>query len=101
MGAQDSPNERGVMGSKASGEPSLLLSVSILHAMRGAVQAARAELAAAKAPVPPKALPAASTSGEGLHNAARSASRWGASTICHRLSRPCCTYGRPVTHLAE
>jgi len=67
VGAQDSPNERGVMGSKASGEPSLLLSVSILHAMRSAVQAARAELAAAKAPAPPKALPA-SSSGKKQHN---------------------------------
>lgn len=32
------------MSSKASGEPSLLLSVSILHAMRMALVAARAEL---------------------------------------------------------
>ncbi len=41
---QDSPNRRGVMGSKASGEPSLLLSVSILHALRAAVKAARQEV---------------------------------------------------------
>lgn len=32
------------MGSKASGEPSLLLSVSILHALRAAVNAARQEV---------------------------------------------------------
>ena len=32
------------MGSKASGEPSLLLSVSILHALRAAVKAARQEV---------------------------------------------------------
>ena len=41
---QDSPNTRGVMGSKASGEPSLLLSVSVLHALRAAVKAARREV---------------------------------------------------------
>lgn len=34
------------MGSKASGEPSLLLSVSILHALRAAVKAARREVGA-------------------------------------------------------
>jgi len=32
------------MGSKASGEPALLLSVSILHALRAAVKAARQEV---------------------------------------------------------
>ena len=44
MPLQDSPNTRGVMGSKASGEPSLLLSVSVLHALRAAVKAARKEV---------------------------------------------------------
>ena len=44
MPVQDSPNTRGVMGSKASGEPSLLLSVSVLHALRAAVKAARKEV---------------------------------------------------------
>ena len=44
MALQDSPNTRGVMGSKASGEPSLLLSVSVLHALRAAVKAAREEI---------------------------------------------------------
>ena len=44
MRLQDSPNTRGVMGSKASGEPSLLLSVSVLHALRAAVKAARKEV---------------------------------------------------------
>ena len=48
--AQDSPNPRGVMGSKASGEPSLLLSTSVIHAVRHACQAARATLAPAVAP---------------------------------------------------
>lgn len=46
MRLQDSPNTRGVMGSKASGEPSLLLSVSVLHALRAAVKAARREVGA-------------------------------------------------------
>lgn len=46
------------MGSKASGEPSLLLSVSILHAMRAAIKAARAELSDA---VPSAALPRVTT----------------------------------------
>jgi hypothetical protein len=41
---QDSPNLRGIMSSKACGEPSLLLSVSVLHAMRMAVKAGRAEI---------------------------------------------------------
>ena len=49
MPLQDSPNTRGVMGSKASGEPSLLLSVSILHALRAAVKAARKEVGAGAA----------------------------------------------------
>ncbi len=65
MSLQDSPNERGIMGSKASGEPSLLLSVSILHAMRMAVGAARAELAASQANTLPRVItPAACTPGE-------------------------------------
>lgn len=38
---QDSPNKKGVMGSKASGEPSLLLTTSVLYALRNAVKAAR------------------------------------------------------------
>ncbi|EIE21740.1 molybdenum cofactor-binding domain-containing protein [Coccomyxa subellipsoidea C-169] len=62
---KDSPNERGIMGSKASGEPALLLSVSILHAMRMAVGAARAELAAKQANTLPRVItPAACTPGE-------------------------------------
>jgi len=43
---QDSPNPRGVLGSKASGEPSLLLTTSILYALRSAVVSARETLAA-------------------------------------------------------
>lgn len=43
---QDSPNPRGILGSKASGEPSLLLSTSILYALRQAVVAAQKGLAA-------------------------------------------------------
>ena len=38
---QDSPNPKGVMSSKASGEPSLLLSTSVLYALRHAIVAAR------------------------------------------------------------
>ncbi|BDA47143.1 Xanthine dehydrogenase/oxidase [Coccomyxa sp. Obi] len=62
---KDSPNLRGIMGSKASGEPSLLLSVSILHAMRTAVKAARAELSDAVpyAVMPRVTTPAASSAG--------------------------------------
>ena len=41
---QDSPNPKGVMSSKASGEPSLLLSTSVLYAIRHAVVAARTSL---------------------------------------------------------
>lgn len=41
---QDSPNPKGVMSSKASGEPSLLLSTSVLYALRHAVDAARHSL---------------------------------------------------------
>ena len=41
---QDSPNPRGVMSSKASGEPALLLSTAVLHALRQATWAARAQL---------------------------------------------------------
>ena len=53
------------MGSKASGEPALLLSVSILHAMRAAVEAARAELAAKPAGSPSRIItPGACAAGE-------------------------------------
>lgn len=37
---QDSPNPKGVLSSKASGEPGVLLSVSILQALRSAAAAA-------------------------------------------------------------
>ena len=44
---QDSPNPKGVMSSKASGEPSLLLTTSVLYALRHAIVAARKGLQAA------------------------------------------------------
>jgi len=47
---QDSPNPKGVLGSKASGEPSLLLTTSILYALRNAVVSARDTLSAASNP---------------------------------------------------
>ena len=47
---QDSPNPKGVLGSKASGEPCLLLSTSVLHALRHATQAAQAALMPPVAP---------------------------------------------------
>lgn len=40
---QDSPNPKGIMSSKASGEPCLMLSTGILTALQNAVAAARAE----------------------------------------------------------
>ena len=46
------------MSSKACGEPSLLLSTSILHALRMAVQAARSELACLTC-APQRVLPSA------------------------------------------
>lgn len=46
---QDSPNRRGVLGSKACGEPSLLLAVSVLHALRMAASVARSDPARCKA----------------------------------------------------
>lgn len=42
--AQDSPNPRGIMSSKASGEPCLMLSAGVLAALQNAVAAARAEV---------------------------------------------------------
>jgi xanthine dehydrogenase molybdopterin-binding subunit B len=42
--AQDSPNPRGIMSSKASGEPSLMLSAGVLAALQNAVTAARTEV---------------------------------------------------------
>ena len=50
---QDSPNRRGIMGSKACGEPSLLLAVSVLHAFRMAANAARSDLARCNAVLSP------------------------------------------------
>lgn len=44
---QDSPNPKGVLSSKASGEPSLLLTTSVLYALRQAVLAARSDLSVA------------------------------------------------------
>ncbi|KAK9807521.1 hypothetical protein WJX72_001412 [[Myrmecia] bisecta] len=41
---EDSPNPRGVLGAKATGEPSLLLCASIIEAFRGAIAAARRDL---------------------------------------------------------
>lgn len=43
---QDSPNPRGVMSSKASGEPSLMMSTSVLTALQNAVAAGRREVGA-------------------------------------------------------
>ncbi len=40
---QDSPNPKGIMSSKASGEPCLMLSTGILTGLQNAVAAARAE----------------------------------------------------------
>ena len=47
---QDSPNPRGIMGSKASGEPSLLLTTSILYAIRHALMAAHKEIFPSETP---------------------------------------------------
>ena len=49
---QHSPNPKGVLGSKASGEPSLLLTTSILYALRDAVESARSTLPPALASKP-------------------------------------------------
>lgn len=52
---QDSPHIRSVMSSKASGEPSMMLSMSVLYALRRAVLAAKnglSEAALASSPVP-------------------------------------------------
>ena len=43
--AQDSPNPRGVLSSKASGEPSLMMSMGVLSALQQAAAAARRDLA--------------------------------------------------------
>ena len=42
---QDSPNPEGIMSSKASGEPCLMLSAGVLAALQNAVADARSELA--------------------------------------------------------
>lgn len=55
--AQDSPNRRGVMSSKACGEPALLLSTSILHALRMAVRATLDDPIRAAAATPPSPAP--------------------------------------------
>lgn len=62
---KDSPNIRSVMSSKASGEPSMMLSMSILYALRRAVLAAKNSIseAAASSPAPPQPLSVTSTSG--------------------------------------
>ena len=60
---KDSPNIRSVMSSKASGEPSMMLSMSVLYALRRAVLAAKNSIseaatsrgAAAGSPAPPQA----------------------------------------------
>ena len=51
---KDSPNIRSVMSSKASGEPSMMLSMSVLYALRRAVLAAKNSMngAAAHSPAP-------------------------------------------------
>lgn len=52
---KDSPNIRSVMSSKASGEPSMMLSMSVLYALRRAVLAAKnglSEAALGCSPVP-------------------------------------------------
>lgn len=46
---KDSPNIRSVMSSKASGEPSMMLSMSVLYALRRAVLAAKNSMAGAAA----------------------------------------------------
>ena len=55
---KDSPNIRSVMSSKASGEPSMMLSMSVLYALRRAVLAAKNSMseAAANSPALPKGL---------------------------------------------
>ena len=42
---QDSPNPRGILSSKASGEPSLMMSMGVLSALQQAAAAARRDLA--------------------------------------------------------
>lgn len=44
MVVQDSPNPKGIMSSKASGEPCLMVSSGVLAALQNAVAAARAEV---------------------------------------------------------
>ncbi len=64
---KDSPNIRSVMSSKASGEPSMMLSMSVLYALRRAVLAAKNSLseAAANGPALPEALSQRVTGGTG------------------------------------
>lgn len=61
---KDSPNIRSVMSSKASGEPSMMLSMSVLYALRRAVLAAKNSIseAAANSPAPLQPLSATSPS---------------------------------------
>ena len=44
--AQDSPNPRGILSSKASGEPSLMMSMGVLSALQQAAATARRDLRA-------------------------------------------------------
>ena len=62
---QDSPNRRGVLGSKACGEPSLLLAVSVLHALRMAANAARSDPARGPAKTLEQSLNEQSTAAAG------------------------------------
>ena len=50
---QDSPNIRSILSSKATGEPSLMLSSSVLYALRRAVVEARNSLPAPTQPLSP------------------------------------------------
>jgi xanthine dehydrogenase molybdopterin-binding subunit B len=52
---QDAPNPAGILSSKASGEPALLLSVGVLSAVQAAITAAVADLTDMCTPVPPPA----------------------------------------------
>ena len=68
---KDSPNIRSVMSSKASGEPSMMLSMSVLYALRRAVLAAKNSIsgaatscgAAAGSPALPQTLKQGSSTG--------------------------------------
>lgn len=66
MSTQDTPNPQGIMSSKASGEPALMTSVSVLSAIQQAVASAGEDVATCQSTVMPVGAVTARQVGNGM-----------------------------------